>query len=185
MLLSYFLLRLPASSTSPTPTPKWLSFHHSLASLSPHLPAPPFPIDLFQSELLGRLGELRIFISELRYSHCDSFSEPELSSYGFHNSFKRKQQPFNGPHGQSADEAQCVRCIKHVSTLLLTFTMSTNLHDRRMSLAPLVQNVTMKTTDAAMLIASKDGDFGGYTGPIIGLLIIGIIIAVLTPPVKE
>jgi len=28
-------------------------------------------------------------------------------------------------------------------------------------------------------------DFGGYTGPVAGLVIIGIIIALLTPPVKE
>lgn len=55
----------------------------------------------------------------------------------------------------------------------------------RMSLAPLAQTVAFKTSDAATLLASKDGDFGGYTGPIVGLLIIGIIIAVLTPPVKE
>lgn len=55
----------------------------------------------------------------------------------------------------------------------------------RMSLAPLSQNVSAKVLETAQLIATKDGDFGGYTGPIIGLLIIGIIIAVLTPPIKE
>lgn len=54
-----------------------------------------------------------------------------------------------------------------------------------MSLAPLVQDVVIKTNDTALMLATKDGDFGGYTGPIIGLLIIGVIIAVLTPPVKE
>lgn len=55
----------------------------------------------------------------------------------------------------------------------------------RMSLAPLAQTVALKTSEAAQLIAVKDGDFGGYTGPVIGLLIVFVIIAVLTPPVKE
>lgn len=55
----------------------------------------------------------------------------------------------------------------------------------RMSLAPLAQTVALKSSEAAQLLAAKDGDFGGYTGPIVGLLIIGIIIAVLTPAVKE
>lgn len=55
----------------------------------------------------------------------------------------------------------------------------------RMSLAPIVQTIAFKASEASQLIAVKDGDFGGYTGPIFGLLIIGVIIAVLTPPVKE
>lgn len=55
----------------------------------------------------------------------------------------------------------------------------------RMSLAPLAQQVALKASDAGTLLAAREVDFGGYTGPVIGLLIIGIIIAVLTPPVKE
>ena len=54
-----------------------------------------------------------------------------------------------------------------------------------MSLAPVAQNVALKANEIALMVSAKDGDFGGYTGPIIGLLVIGIIIAVLTPPVKE
>lgn len=55
----------------------------------------------------------------------------------------------------------------------------------RMSLGPISQEVAVKTSDSAMLIAAKVNDFGGYTGPILGLLIIAVIIAVLTPPVRE
>lgn len=54
-----------------------------------------------------------------------------------------------------------------------------------MSLAPLAQNVVGKTLETAQLLAAKDIDFGGYTGPVLGLLLIGIIIALLTPPLKE
>lgn len=54
-----------------------------------------------------------------------------------------------------------------------------------MSLAPVTQDVVLKVNDAAMLFIAKDGDFGGYTGPVIGLLTIAIIIAVLTPRLKE
>lgn len=54
-----------------------------------------------------------------------------------------------------------------------------------MSLVPLVNDVVIKASDTAMLMASREVDFGGYTGPAVGLLIIGIIIAVLTPPVKD
>ncbi|PXF47864.1 hypothetical protein BWQ96_02250 [Gracilariopsis chorda] len=55
----------------------------------------------------------------------------------------------------------------------------------RMTLAPLAQQVSLRLNDAAILLSAKDVDFGGYTGPIIGLLTIAVIIAVLTPPVKE
>lgn len=54
-----------------------------------------------------------------------------------------------------------------------------------MSLAPVAQDVALKVNDAAMLFIAKDGDFGGYTGPVLGLLAIAVIIAVLTPPLKE
>lgn len=49
--------------------------------------------------------------------------------------------------------------------------------------APVVDQTIMRASD--VLIAAREADFGGYTGPVIGLLIIGVIIAVLTPPVKE
>lgn len=55
----------------------------------------------------------------------------------------------------------------------------------RMSLAPVADVAMSRLSQVAVSIAAKDGDFGGYTGPILGLLAIGIIIAVLTPPVKE
>lgn len=54
-----------------------------------------------------------------------------------------------------------------------------------MSLEPVATAVTMKASDAAVILSSSVADFGGYLGPAVGLLIIGIIIAVLTPPVKE
>lgn len=53
-----------------------------------------------------------------------------------------------------------------------------------MSLAPITSNAAASFHNATVILA-RDGDFGGYTGPIIGLLIIAVIIAVLTPPVKE
>ena len=55
----------------------------------------------------------------------------------------------------------------------------------RMSIAPVVNQAIVKVSNVATLIATKNEDFGGYTGPILGLLVIGVIIAVLTPPVKE
>lgn len=75
--------------------------------------------------------------------------------------------------------------LKNILLTLLRYTIMSMRTAPRMSLAPLAQTVALKSSEAAQLIAAKDGDFGGYTGPIIGLLIIGIIIAVLTPPVKE
>lgn len=54
-----------------------------------------------------------------------------------------------------------------------------------MTLAPVAQEVSLRLNEAAIVLSAKDGDFGGYTGPIIGLLTIAVIIAVLTPPVKE
>lgn len=54
-----------------------------------------------------------------------------------------------------------------------------------MSMAPLANQVVVKASDVATVIAAKESDFGGYTFPVIGLLVIGIIIAVLTPPVKD
>lgn len=55
----------------------------------------------------------------------------------------------------------------------------------RMSLVPMVQGAAVRASDVAALIAVKDNDFGGYTGPIAGLLVIGVIIALLTPAVKD
>lgn len=54
-----------------------------------------------------------------------------------------------------------------------------------MSLVPFTNEAGAKALNIASVIATKDSDFGGYTGPIVALLIIGIIIAVLTPPIKE
>jgi hypothetical protein len=38
---------------------------------------------------------------------------------------------------------------------------------------------------AMVTLAAKESDFGGYVLPVAGLLVIGIIIALLTPPVKD
>jgi len=35
------------------------------------------------------------------------------------------------------------------------------------------------------MIASKETDFGGYTGPVAGLLTIGALIVVLAPPLSN
>lgn len=61
---------------------------------------------------------------------------------------------------------------------------SRGIKKQSMSLAPIAQNAVGAVQNAGILLA-RDGDFGGYTGPIIGLLTIAVIIAVLTPPVKE
>lgn len=45
--------------------------------------------------------------------------------------------------------------------------------------------VTAPCATALCWTLSHLQDFGGYTGPVAGLVIIGIIIALLTPPVKE
>lgn len=36
-----------------------------------------------------------------------------------------------------------------------------------------------------LALAAKEGDFGGYILPVLGLTTVGIIIALLTPPVKD
>lgn len=54
-----------------------------------------------------------------------------------------------------------------------------------MSMAPVVEQAVVRAADVASLVAAREADFGGYTGPIVCLLIIGVLIAVLTPPVKE
>jgi hypothetical protein len=36
-----------------------------------------------------------------------------------------------------------------------------------------------------LMIASKETDFGGYTGPVAGLLTIGALIVVLAPPLSN
>lgn len=36
-----------------------------------------------------------------------------------------------------------------------------------------------------VLIAAKDTDFGGYTGPIAGLITLGALIVVLAPPLTS
>lgn len=61
---------------------------------------------------------------------------------------------------------------------------SWGIKKKSMSLAPIAQSAVGAVQNAGILLA-RDGDFGGYTGPIIGLLTIAVIIAVLTPPVKE
>lgn len=49
-----------------------------------------------------------------------------------------------------------------------------------------ISDVTIaRVAEMSNLLASKESDFGGYTGPVLGLLIIGIIIAFLTPALKE
>lgn len=54
-----------------------------------------------------------------------------------------------------------------------------------------VNSIPMETissvSDVAnnLLIASKETDFGGYTGPIAGLLTIGGLIVVLAPPLSN
>lgn len=86
--------------------------------------------------------------------------------------------------------AESIECSKE--WCLLTFDMTFNLTAilqrfptcNSMSLAPVAQNAAGAVHNAAVLLA-RDGDFGGYTGPIIGLLTIAVIIAVLTPPIKE
>jgi hypothetical protein len=35
-----------------------------------------------------------------------------------------------------------------------------------------------------VLVASKETDFGGYTGPVAGLLTIGALIVLLAPPLQ-
>jgi hypothetical protein len=37
----------------------------------------------------------------------------------------------------------------------------------------------------ALVLAAKEGDFGGYTFPVLGLLTIGALIAVLKAPMNE
>lgn len=57
-----------------------------------------------------------------------------------------------------------------------------------MSLAPVIDSASAVVADASLQsvnLAATVGDFGGYTGPVLGLLAIGVIIAVLTPPLKE
>lgn len=74
-----------------------------------------------------------------------------------------------------------------IDLLLIYGSCITNPSDDvfRMSLAPLSQEAVAKASESSMLIAAKVNDFGGYTGPILGLLVIAVIIAVLTPPVRE
>lgn len=55
----------------------------------------------------------------------------------------------------------------------------------RMSVAPLVETGIANVSEVSHLIAAQVNDFGGYTGPVLGLLAIGVIISVLTPPVKD
>lgn len=56
----------------------------------------------------------------------------------------------------------------------------------RMSVAPVVNEAIVRVSEVTpRLLAAQESDFGGYTLPVLGLLTIGIIIALLTPPVKE
>ena len=36
-----------------------------------------------------------------------------------------------------------------------------------------------------LMIAANSGDFGGFIGPVVGLLSIGAFIVVLSPPLKD
>eukprot|EP00189_Rhodosorus_marinus_P006840 CAMPEP_0113953850 /NCGR_PEP_ID=MMETSP0011_2-20120614/84_1 /TAXON_ID=101924 /ORGANISM="Rhodosorus marinus" /LENGTH=51 /DNA_ID=CAMNT_0000962629 /DNA_START=186 /DNA_END=341 /DNA_ORIENTATION=+ /assembly_acc=CAM_ASM_000156 len=45
--------------------------------------------------------------------------------------------------------------------------------------------VANKAMDVFMTVASKESDWGGYTGPVVGLLSIVAIIAILSPPLKD
>jgi len=55
-----------------------------------------------------------------------------------------------------------------------------------MSVVPAVNEAIVRVSDLTpQLLAAQESDFGGYTLPALGLLTIGVIIAVLTPPVKE
>lgn len=46
---------------------------------------------------------------------------------------------------------------------------------------------TSRVADAstALLAVAKETDFGGYTGPAVGLVVLGILIAVLTNPYDD
>mmetsp|Transcript_19839 Transcript_19839/g.28884 ORF Transcript_19839/g.28884 Transcript_19839/m.28884 type:complete len:84 (-) Transcript_19839:54-305(-) len=45
--------------------------------------------------------------------------------------------------------------------------------------------VANRAMDLFMTVASKESDWGGYTGPVVGLLTIAALIAVLSPPLKD
>ncbi|KAJ8904588.1 hypothetical protein NDN08_001106 [Rhodosorus marinus] len=45
--------------------------------------------------------------------------------------------------------------------------------------------VANKVMDVFMTVASKESDWGGYTGPVVGLLTIVTLIAILSPPLKD
>ena len=42
-----------------------------------------------------------------------------------------------------------------------------------------------QVADTIMLLASKETDFGGYTGPATGLVILGLLISFLTNPYDD
>jgi hypothetical protein len=52
-----------------------------------------------------------------------------------------------------------------------------------MSLEAAASSQIMQATN--LLLASKETDFGGYTGPAVGLAILGILIAVLVNPYDD
>eukprot|EP00183_Erythrolobus_madagascarensis_P002483 CAMPEP_0185849320 /NCGR_PEP_ID=MMETSP1354-20130828/3856_1 /TAXON_ID=708628 /ORGANISM="Erythrolobus madagascarensis, Strain CCMP3276" /LENGTH=102 /DNA_ID=CAMNT_0028549819 /DNA_START=22 /DNA_END=330 /DNA_ORIENTATION=+ len=57
-----------------------------------------------------------------------------------------------------------------------------------MSMEAVATDVVIKSSElmnTALMIASKEGDFGGYLGPAIGLLSIGAIIVALSPPLGD
>lgn len=54
-----------------------------------------------------------------------------------------------------------------------------------MSLMDSVDVSAVQEVATNLLLASKETDFGGYTGPIAGLLTIGAIILVLSPPLAK
>jgi len=57
-----------------------------------------------------------------------------------------------------------------------------------MALDAVAADAVIKSSElfnTALMLASKEGDFGGYLGPAIGLLSIGAIIIALAPPLKD
>mmetsp|Transcript_14811 Transcript_14811/g.30144 ORF Transcript_14811/g.30144 Transcript_14811/m.30144 type:complete len:98 (+) Transcript_14811:116-409(+) len=67
-------------------------------------------------------------------------------------------------------------------------SVKTNHSVARMSAVDsVVTDVVVKSADVmnAVLIASKEADFGGYLGPAVSLLAIGALILVLAPPLSD
>ncbi len=76
------------------------------------------------------------------------------------------------------------------------FVVPQSSFGNRLAKAPKTQvnlfdSVPMETINSVqevasnLMIASKETDFGGYTGPVAGLLTIGALIVVLAPPLSN